>query len=226
MSEDPRATRVRKVLYVANPGSGDSDEGSEDYPRRPNGHGYPYRPQPVSVPPRQQRHAPCQPTILTTDFTLKNYNHHQPQLSPDSTGSPAADESTPPPTTPSLHVPSASVDLQPRTDNSSKPLSIPDVKPSSQYCDRALNNETTPQSMTSRKGKILQTLKAPFGSRPPRTSVDNSSPRRPRIVSTSDYIPLHLYLTFASNSRQLLQRRTLLLHHHPSPRSQLSPRLK
>ena len=77
MSEDAR--RARKVLYVANPGSGDSD--SEDYRRRPNG---PYkRPQqPVYLASRQQRHTPSQPIVLTTNFTSKN-PQPQPQLSPD-----------------------------------------------------------------------------------------------------------------------------------------------
>jgi len=209
MSEDARSTKGRKVLYVANPGSGGSDDGSEDYHRRPNGHSYPYkRPhQQVYLASRQPRLTPSQPPILTTDLPLKNSNYQQPQpqLSPDSTGSPAADESTPPPTTPSLHAPSASVDLQPRADNFNKPLPIPDATTSS-HCDRASPNETTPRSITSRKGKFLQTLKAPFGSRPPpRTAVDNNSPRRPRTVSPSHYIPLYLKLTFTvsncTNSR-------------------------
>jgi hypothetical protein len=196
MSEDARSTvtKARKVLYVANPGSGDSDDGSEDC-RRPNGHSYPYkRPQqPVYAASHQQRHTPSQPTMLTTDFTSKDSNHHhqpQPQLSPDSTGSAAADESTPPPTTPSLHAPSASVDLQPRVDNPTNP----DTKHSTHY-DRASPNETTPHSMTSRK--IFPTLKGPFGSRPLKTSVDINAPRRPRTVSPFDSILRYLILTFA-----------------------------
>ena len=188
MSEDAR--RARKVLYVANPGSGDSD--SEDYRRRPNG---PYkRPQqPVYLASRQQRHTPSQPIVLTTNFTSKN-PQPQPQLSPDSTGSAAADESTPPPTTPSLHAPSSSVDLQPRADNPSNPLSNPDPKTSTQYGRASPNETTTPHSMICRK--ILPTMKAPFGSRPLKTSVDINAARRPRAVSPFDYIPLHLTLTF------------------------------
>ncbi|KAF8807311.1 Pkinase-domain-containing protein [Phlegmacium glaucopus] len=186
MSEDARSTKVKKVLYVANPDSGDSEDGSEDYRRRPNGHGYPYKgpQQQVYVASRQLRPTPSQPTILTTDLPLNNlvYQQPQPQLSPDSTGSPAADESTPSPTTPNLHAPSASVDLPPRTDNPSKPFSIADAKTSSSY-DRASPNETT-HSITSRKGKFLQTLKAPFGSRPLRTAVDNNSPQRCRTSPT------------------------------------------
>ena len=199
MSEDARSTvtKARKVLYVANPGSGDSDDGSEDS-RRPNGHGYPYQrsQQPVYAASRQQRHTPSQPTMLTTDFTSKdsNHQHPQPQLSPDSTGSAAADESTPPPATPSLHAPSASLDLQPRVDNPSNPLSVADSKPSTHY-DRASSNETTPHNITSRK--ILQTLKAPFGGRPLKTPVDINGPRKPRTVSSFDHILLYLTLTFA-----------------------------
>ena len=224
MSEDPRSTKVRKVLYVANPGSGDSDDGSEDYLCRPNGNGYSYqRPQ---QPVRHQRHSPSQPSMLTTDFTLKNSNFQQqpqPQLSPDSSGSAAADEPAPPPTPPSLHAPSASVDLQPRVDNPSKSFSIPDTKTSSYY-GRTSPNETTPHTMTSRKDKILHTLKAPFGGRPLRTTGDNNSSRRPRTVSTlTIYLRirrLHLY------SLQLLQLQTLSLLHRPLHQRQLSPTLK
>jgi hypothetical protein len=177
MSEDARKARV---LYVANPGSGDSD--SEDYRHRPNGL-YKKPQQPVYLASRQQRPPPSQPIILTTNFTSKN-PQLQPQLSPDSTGSAAADESTPPPTTPSLHAPSSSVDLQPRADNPSNPLSNTDTKTSTQY-GRASPNETTTHTMTSRK--FLPTLKAPFGSRPPKTSVDVNAARRPRTVSYFDY---------------------------------------
>jgi len=111
MSEDSRSTKVRKRYYVANPGSGDSDDGKDDY-RRPT---------------------------LSTDLA-------RPPLSPDSTPSP----STPP-------------HLDP------KPLPIPDSDP-------------LPLA-TSRKGKFLQTLKAPFGSRPLRSAAQDAvSPRRPRTV--------------------------------------------
>lgn len=80
----------------------------------------------------------------------------RPPLSPDSTPSP----STPPPPT---HAPSSSLDHP-------KPLPIPDPDP-------------VPPA-TSRKGKFLQTLKAPFGSRPLRSAApDPNSPRRPRTVS-------------------------------------------
>ena len=184
MSEDAR--KARKVLYVANPGSGDSD--SEDYRRRPNGF-YKRPQQPVYLAARQQRHTPSQPIMLTTNFTSNN-PQPQPQLSPDSTGSAAADESTPPPTTPSLHAPSASVDLQPRADNLSNKSSNPDTKTSTHYGRASPNETTTPHSMTSRK--ILPTLKAPFGSRPLKTSVDTNAARKPRTVSSFDYIPLHL----------------------------------
>lgn len=188
MSEDAR--KAKKVLYVANPGSGDSD--SEDYRRRPNGL-YKRPQQPVYLASRQQRHTPSQPIMLTTNFTSKN-PQPQPQLSPDSTGSAAADESTPPPTTPSLHAPSSSVDLQPRADNPSNPLSNPDTKTSTHYGRASPNETTTPHCMTPRK--ILPTLKAPLGSRPLKTSVDINAARRPRAVSSFDYIPLHLTLMF------------------------------
>ena len=183
MSEDARKTR--KVLRVANPGSGDSD--SEDYRPRPNG--FYKRPQQPAYPDsRPQRHTPTQPIMLTTNFPQK-IPPPQPQLSPDSTGSAAADESTPPPTTPSLHAPSSSVDLHSR-DNQSNTLSNQDTKSSTQYGRASPNETTTP--MTCRK--ILPTFKAPFGSRPLKTSVDINAARRPRAVSFFDYIPLHLYL--------------------------------
>ena len=219
MSEGARSTKARKVLYVANPDFEDSDDGSEDYRRRPNGHGYPYKRLQQPLYPSRQ-HMPSQPTMLTLDFTSKNSNH--PQLSPDSTGSAAADESTPPPTTPSLHAPSASVDLQPRADNPSKPLSIPDTKTSTQY-DRTSPSETT-HTTTSRKGKILQTLKAPFGGRPLKASVDINSSRRPRTVSSlTSYPP---YLNLHLQSPQLQLRRTLLFRRRPLHQYQLSLRLK
>ncbi|KAF8168199.1 hypothetical protein B0H34DRAFT_792833 [Crassisporium funariophilum] len=190
MSEDARSTKVRKVLYVANPGSGDSDDASEDNRRaRTNGHVYPYRrpPPQASSLSHQHRPTPSQPTILTTDLTVNNSHYQpppQPSLSPDSTGSPAAEESTPPPTTPSLHAHSASVDLPPKAESPSKPSSTPD---SNNYNDRT-PSEPTPQSTTfsttSRKGRFFQPFKAPFGSRPLRTSVDNNAPRRPRTSPT------------------------------------------
>lgn len=188
MSEDAR--KARKVLYVANPGSEESD--SEDYRRRPNDL-YKRPQQPVYLASRQQRHTPSQPIMLTTNFTSK-IPQPQPQLSPDSTGSAAADESTPPPTTPSLHAPSSSVDLQPRADNPSNPLPTPDTKTSTQYGRASPNETTTTHSMTSRK--FLPTLKAPFGSRPLKTSVDVNAARRPRAVSSFVYIPLHLTFIF------------------------------
>ena len=190
MSEDAR--KARKVLYVANPGSGDSD--SEDDHRRPNGL-YKRPQQQPCLAPRQQRHTPSQPIMLTTNFTSKN-PQPQPQLSPDSTGSAAADESTPPPTTPSLHAPSTSVDLQPRADKLSNPLFNPDTKTSSPYGRASPNETTTPLSTTSRK--FLPTLKAPVGGRPLKTSVDINAARKPRTVSSFDYMPRHLTLNIFS----------------------------
>ena len=131
MSEDSRSTKLRKRYYVANPGSGDSEDGKDDYLHYSR--------------PQQHRPTPSQPNLLTTDLA-------RPPLSPDSTPSP----STPPPAAQPLDHP--------------KPLPIPDPDP-------------LPPA-TSRKGKFLQTLKAPFGSRPLRsTASDANSPRRPRTVS-------------------------------------------
>ena len=180
-------SRPRKVLYVANPGS-DSDEdrrARSNYPppRRPQ------QPQPASYFQQQyqQRPSPSQPAPLTTDLSHVNGNgtHHlaqssQPPLSPDdSAGSPVAGQSTPPPATPSLHAPSSSLDLPYKSESPSKSLA---PEPTGYY-DRT-PNEATSQASSSRKSRpgILQTLKAPFGSRP-RPPAD--SPRRNRSVCPS-----------------------------------------
>jgi hypothetical protein len=104
-----------------------------------------------------------------------------PPLSPDSTPSP----STPPPPT---HAPSSSLDHP-------KPLPVPDPDP-------------VPPA-TSRKGKFLQTLKAPFGSRPLRSAApDPNSPRRPRTVS----LPISPLFFFLS-------------HNHPKSPQPQQPRI-
>ncbi|KAF8905491.1 hypothetical protein CPB84DRAFT_1676576 [Gymnopilus junonius] len=94
-----------------------------------------------------------------TDLLDPGLSTSQPPLSPDSTGSPST--STPPPATPGLHAPSSSLDIP------------------------ALYHNDIPHPTVSRKGKFLQTLKAPFGSRPLRSSAqDPSTTRRPRTSPT------------------------------------------
>ncbi|TFK41254.1 hypothetical protein BDQ12DRAFT_432162 [Crucibulum laeve] len=195
MSEDVRTARSRRVLYIANPGSGDSDDGSEDdrRPRRPNGHvGYPssYKRQPPHLPTSQSPQKPIQsynqPPKLTTDLTATSYTtpHYQPSQShpplssPSSTSSPAAEESTPPPSTPGLQVPP--IDLP------GEGSSLQDNVSVSVFTDRGGSDGA--QSSTSRTGKLLQHLKSPFSHRGPRPPAE-SSPRRPRTsptVSTPD----------------------------------------
>jgi hypothetical protein len=178
MSEDTRIkTRKGKVLYVANPGSGDSDEASDDdRPRRPSGSGgYPNsfrRPQhsnaysnPNPNPPYKLTASNNHPPPLTTIDLTSIYSHHQtphpPQSSPSTASSPAVEDPTP---------------LPPVT----LPVSPPEIPPSSYQDPTIFDSRDLHQPSTSRAGKLLQTIKAPFG-RVPKTTVD-SSPRRPKTV--------------------------------------------
>ncbi|KDR84893.1 hypothetical protein GALMADRAFT_217973 [Galerina marginata CBS 339.88] len=187
MSEDSRSTKLKKVYYVANPGSGDSDDAKEEYIRGTGRNAYSTKrslPQMYSVTNIQyHKSTPSQPNLVTTDLpvTTSHYQQGQPPLSPDSTSSPTT--STPPPATPGLHAPSSSVDLQPRLESPSKPSPIPESTTVS-YPEYRNYTENPPQT-TSRKGRLLQHLKAPFGSRPLKSSAaDGSSSRRPRTSPT------------------------------------------
>lgn len=179
MSEDTRVkTRKGKVLYVANPGSGDSDEASDDdRPRRPSGSGsYPNsfrRPQHSNAYSNPNPYPPYKlttpsnnlPPPLTTIDLIPNYSHHQtphpPQSSPSTASSPAVEDPT--------SLPAVTL-----------PVSPPEIAPSSYQDPSIFDGRDLHQPSTSRAGKLLQTIKAPFG-RVPKTTVD-SSPRRPKTV--------------------------------------------
>ncbi|RDB28565.1 MAP kinase kinase kinase mkh1 [Hypsizygus marmoreus] len=186
MSEDARTKGRTRYLYVANPGS-DSD--SEDDSRRNNLTAQPIylsnplRPNRPPQKPHPSYHHP--PTPLTTNLPSNHPPYHPSShpssSSPSSTSSPAAEESTPPPSTPGLPVPP--VDL------SSDGPSIHDPAIVSHANDRPVVE--APHIPISRKGnKILQTLKSPFRAQHSRGMVD-VPPKRPRTsptVSTPDSV--------------------------------------
>ncbi|KAJ6621648.1 hypothetical protein B0H10DRAFT_2016874 [Mycena sp. CBHHK59/15] len=160
MSEAGRKPR-RVLLFVANPDSG--SESSDDEGTRSYAHtNYQYHPPPL--PP-----APAPLTTLLPRVPRYQSSHPSSLSSPSSTSSPAADESTPPPSTPGLCAPS--LDLL--SDGSSTP--DPSIF---SYPDRT----EAPHISTSKTDKILHTLKAPFSR--PRPPVA-SSPRRPTTSPTA-----------------------------------------
>jgi hypothetical protein len=188
MSEDSRAVKGRRVLYIANPSS--DSEGSEDDPTRiqpvhAQQSAYIHTPlRPNRPPPRYNPPPHHQPAPLTTNLPSNHVSHHSsshPSLSsPSSTSSPAAEESTPPPSTPGLSIPP--VDL-----SSDGPVQEPVI--ASHSNDRSIND--APQiTMTSRKGKFFQSLKSPFQShsRHQRPTID-TPPKRPRTVGC--FNPVH-----------------------------------
>lgn len=155
MSDDARALKGRRVLYIANPGS--DSEGTDDD---------------LSLP--RPKYIQQQPAPLTTNVSHHSSSH--PSLSsPSSTSSPAADESTPPPSTPGLSIPPVDLSTDP---------TIQEPVIASHTNDRNLSDG--PQiTITSRKGKFLQTLKSPFQShsRHQRPTID-TPPKRPRTSPT------------------------------------------
>lgn len=187
MSEDAKtaASRARRILYVANPGSDSegSEEDNRQYTVYPNAQAQSYNnlPPPLPSPPTHSPHsakafAPQYvPTPLTTNLPPDHGHHYQssrsnPTLSsPSSTSSPAV-ESTPPPSTPGLSAP---------------PVDLSGEGPASHEQPAPLHTNDRPEGVsTSRAGKILQTLKSPFHhrsshqSRPSATSI----PPRPATV--------------------------------------------
>ncbi|KAH9487024.1 MAP kinase kinase kinase mkh1 [Psilocybe cubensis] len=195
MSEDSRSNKqtARKIYYVANPGSGDSDDAKDDTRPRTHTNGYSNKRPQVSTVSNYHRPTPSQPTLLATDPSVTNsrYPLPQPPLSPDSTDSP----SPPPPSTPSQHAHSYSADLHLKVDPPSKALPQSESYPS--YQDyRALNDvqphvssfispsrtssASTPSA--SKGSKLLKHLKAPFGGRPRPPAGEQS--RRPYTSPT------------------------------------------
>ncbi|KAJ3487137.1 hypothetical protein NLJ89_g11743 [Agrocybe chaxingu] len=147
--------------------------------RTPSAPKYPPYPRPPPAPTYSySRPSTSQPSYLTTENihpVASNGTHYQqsyPPLSPDSAGSPAAESSTPPPSTPGLQAPSPSVELQTRVESPSKVLSPPDVN----YYERTSKE-------TSRKSKFQALIKAPFGGRP--RPPDSNSSRRHRTSPTA-----------------------------------------
>ncbi|KAK0506336.1 MAP kinase [Armillaria luteobubalina] len=179
MSELPRFSKPRLTFHVVNPGS---DSESSDDDRRTNVNLYPRRAPLPSVP----KSPPPAPSPLTTNMAPRvprSQASHQSLSSPSSTSSPAADESTPPPSTPGLPIPP--VDL------STDYLPQQDPAIASYNNDRSGRNDihiSTSRNVTS---KIFQQLKSPFQPRshhprpqpvPPAQPPVNTSP----TVSTPD----------------------------------------
>lgn len=160
MSEDARGAKRGRVLYVANPNpSGSDSDGSDDNlrnlhaARNTNYNHTPLRPN--RLPPTSYSKFNQQPTLLTTNLPSSNATHHpssHPSLSsPSTTSSPAADESTPPPSTPGLPPP------HPDFSGDGPSIQEPNIPHNN---DRTMSDG--PPIITSRKGKIFQTLKSPF----------------------------------------------------------------
>ena len=175
MSEDARVAKGRRVLYIANPGS--DSEGSEDGPScihaAQHTYAHPLRPNrqsPKCNPPLHHQPAP-----LTTNLPSNHVSQHSshPSLSsPSSTSSPAAEESTPPPSTPGLPIPP--VDL-----SGDGPVQEPLI--ASHNNDRHITDGQQ-ITMPSRKGKFLQTLKSPFQSHSRQRPTIDTPLKRPRTV--------------------------------------------
>ncbi|KAJ7225597.1 MAP kinase [Mycena pura] len=117
MSEAGRRPR-RVQLYVANPGSDESDDES---PRHYQYSGYRYSPPPLpAAPPPSKLHT----NLVQARLPRHPSSHPSSLSSPSSTSSPAADESTPPPSTPGLSA--QSLDLT--TDPDPPGSDLPDIK--------------------------------------------------------------------------------------------------
>ncbi|KAF9462146.1 hypothetical protein BDZ94DRAFT_1262059 [Collybia nuda] len=182
MSEDPRGMKKSRVLYVVNPGpsGSDSDASDDGNSRHRNVPQYINPTHPSSLHPNRLPPTPYlkfnhQPTLLNTNLPSNNamlQSSSRPSLSSSSTtSSPVADESTPPPSTPGPTVP---------------PVEFPSDSPSIQEPNVLHNNDRImndgPPITTSRRGKILQTLKSPFRHSKPTLDRPRTSP----TVSTSD----------------------------------------
>lgn len=180
MSEDSRSTKLRKFYYVANPGSGDSDDAKEDPSRtRSNGSAYSSKKAQVSAVYHYHRPTPSQPHMLAIDSSVSRQHPQPPLSSPVSTGSP----STPPPTTPNhyTHSNSNSGDLQ--VDSPSRSLPATDLGSYHDY--RAPNEAHTTTTAPSRTVRLFGFghIKAPFGSRP--RAPDSKTTRRPHTAVSS-----------------------------------------
>jgi len=179
MSQDARASRVRRLI-VANRGSDSDDSDDNPYRRyRDNVHPnsqptYTYHPPPLPSPSVPTHHATPAPSYTPTPLTRNAFYHtpnyqpsNPPLSSPSSTSSPAA-ESTPPPSTPGLSAP---------------PIDFPGDGPSSQDPAIAPYTNDDPQISSSRTAKILQTPKSPFHSGPPpQPRPPTEFPKRPSTV--------------------------------------------
>jgi hypothetical protein len=225
MSEDSRAGKPkRKVLVVVNPSESDDDR--KEHSNRPNGTA-----RMTNAGPRNPTHSngsssssmqykqstspqPAQPPTGQA-VPSSQYQPHQPPSSPVSTNSP----STPPPTTPNLHAPSGSVELE-------SPSIAVQSSEASLYTDRTHYDPQFPPASAPRRPSKGYLYTKPSGGRPI-NKLDG--PRRPRTVCFSVFFvkfslswnlmifpfpslqprirmaDLHLLLTGSSSSLQILR---------------------
>ncbi|KAK0464912.1 MAP kinase [Desarmillaria tabescens] len=179
MSELPRFTKPRLTFHVVNPGS-ESESSDEDRPTNVNPY---HRRAPL---PNVPKSPPPAPSPLTTNMAPRiprSQASHQSLSSPSSTSSPAADESTPPPSTPGLPIPPVdlSTDFLPQQD----PTIV------SYNNDRSGRNDIHISTSRNVTGKIFQQLKSPFQHRSLHTRPQPIPPVPPPVntsptVSTPD----------------------------------------
>ncbi|KAG7450612.1 uncharacterized protein BT62DRAFT_525281 [Guyanagaster necrorhizus] len=179
MSEQPRFPKPRLTFHVVNPGS-ESESSDDDRPTNANPY---HRRAPLPSVPKSPPPAPSPLTTNMAPRIPRSHASHQSLSSPSSTSSPAADESTPPPSTPGVLIPPVdlSTDFLPQQD--------PAI--ASYNNDRSVRNDIHISTSRNVTGKIFQQLKSPFQHRslhprpqpvPPVPPPINTSP----TVSTPD----------------------------------------
>ncbi|PFH50794.1 hypothetical protein AMATHDRAFT_144238 [Amanita thiersii Skay4041] len=186
MSDDPRATRLRRRLYIANPDPDDVDN-SDDDPTNTrninlsyhdstnyqNTSWYPTPPYPPHQSPPLSRYPP---PLFTSDLApVPPQNQSHPGLSPSNTSSPAAEESTPPPTTPGLPPP---------------PIDPVNNDMQTQEPSISVYVERTP--IDTANCRPIKTIRAsPFHQQGRGPRPAESHPRRPRTSPTTTIPDLH-----------------------------------
>ncbi|KAF8640370.1 hypothetical protein AX17_000041 [Amanita inopinata Kibby_2008] len=210
MSDDTRGPKQRRRLYIANPDPDDVVVNSDDDAAntRHFNSGYhdssPYQynswyPPPPPLIPHQSLPTPARyiPPLSTTDLTAassSSQTHPHPGLSPSNTNSPAADESTPPPTTPGL--PPQPID----------PVNV-DLPPKDPYSER-----TQIDAQPCRPNKLSRTPFQQQG-RGPRPAESHSRwPRTSPTVSPPDtYIPVPSHIATPTTATDKSDTNKLLI---------------
>ncbi|KAF8632574.1 hypothetical protein AX15_001784 [Amanita polypyramis BW_CC] len=155
MLDDPRGPKYRRRLYIANPDPDDTfDDRDDDHRNAAHSYQDPshYHPNWFPGPVNASHHSPPTPSRYIPPLSTPNFiaigatnpAHAGPGLSPSNASSPAADESTPPPSTPGLPV--QSID----------PVNADLTQP--EFLNAIHNDRSTADSQPSRSGKFTRTL--------------------------------------------------------------------